>query len=282
MIHCNTCVSVSVGSASSGTKPTRAKSAGSDHSAPATPARTPIKVPTPKKTPAQVKAESAAKKAAEKSKGTPKTKSTPKTTPLQSPAVESKPLPGAKEKKVSPPKEEKVKAENIKTDNVASADEEEPPVSKPNGLASQDEVKISHEQEQEAGSGESLTPGTEALVEALPVPDSSSIDKPTPEIKEAEINMPKNTNDAITQDKDDKPAKDDTPATPSKPDEERSDEPEKTLAQKAAEKPVTGYATEEEYKAALAEKRRLAREAKERELELERQRQVRKRHCHGS
>lgn len=276
---------MSVGSASSGTKPTRAKSAGSDHSAPATPARTPIKVPTPKKTPAQVKAESAAKKAAEKSKGTPKTKSTPKTTPLQSPAVESKPLPGAKEKKVSPPKEEKVKAENVKTDDVVSADETqmvEPPVSKPNNLSSQDEVKESHGREELADPGESQTPATEVLVEASPVPDSFSNDKPKPEVKEAEINMPKNTNDAITQDKDDKPAKDDTPATPSKLDEERSEEPEKTLAQKAAEKPVTGYATEEEYKAALAEKRRLAREAKERELELERQRQVRKHRCHGS
>ena len=46
------------------------------------------------------------------------------------------------------------------------------------------------------------------------------------------------------------------------------------LVQRAAEKPVTGYASEEEYKAALAEKRRQAREAKERELELERQRKV--------
>ncbi|KAK4301832.1 hypothetical protein Pmani_026054 [Petrolisthes manimaculis] len=268
---------LSVGSASSGSKPARAKSAGSDNSAPATPARTPIKVPTPKKTPAQVKAESAAKKAAEKSKGTPKTKSTPKTTPLQSPAVESKPLPGAKEKKVSPPKEEKVKAENKKTDDVASADEtqkEEPPVSKPNGLASQDEVKISTEQEQEAGNedkvveagpGESQTPGTEVLIEAAPVSDTSFIDKPKPEVKEAETNKPKNTDDAVTQDKDDKDIE---------PDKEKSEEPEKTMAQKAAEKPVTGYATEEEYKAALAEKRRLAREAKERELELERQRQL--------
>ncbi|KAK3853424.1 hypothetical protein Pcinc_040036 [Petrolisthes cinctipes] len=277
---------LSVGSASSGSKPARAKSAGSDNSAPATPARTPIKVPTPKKTPAQVKAESAAKKAAEKSKGTPKTKSTPKTTPLQSPAVESKPLPGAKEKKVSPPKEEKVKAENKKTDDVASADEtqkEEPPVSKPNGLVSQDEVKISTEQKQEAGNedkvveagpGESQTPGTEVLIEAAPVSDTSSIDKPKPEVKEAETNKPKNTDDAVTQDKDDKDVEDDTNAIPSKPDKEKSEEPEKTMAQKAAEKPVTGYATEEDYKAALAEKRRLAREAKERELELERQRQL--------
>ena len=40
------------------------------------------------------------------------------------------------------------------------------------------------------------------------------------------------------------------------------------------DRPVTGYATEEEYKAVLAEKRRVAREAKERELELERLRQV--------
>merc|ERR1739842_202043 len=53
--------------------------------------------------------------------------------------------------------------------------------------------------------------------------------------------------------------------------EEKSGEPEKTLAQKAAEKPVTGYASEEDYRAALAEKRRLVREEKERQAELERQ-----------
>ncbi|KAF2367412.1 Microtubule-associated protein 7 family [Trinorchestia longiramus] len=41
----------------------------------------------------------------------------------------------------------------------------------------------------------------------------------------------------------------------------------------AGERPVAGYATEEEYKAVLAEKRRLAREARERELEMERIRQ---------
>merc|ERR1739842_242402 len=53
--------------------------------------------------------------------------------------------------------------------------------------------------------------------------------------------------------------------------EEKSGEPEKTLAQKAAEKPVTGYASEEDYRAALAEKRILVREEKERQAELERQ-----------
>merc|ERR1711874_666295 len=53
--------------------------------------------------------------------------------------------------------------------------------------------------------------------------------------------------------------------------EEKSDENEKSLPQKAAEKPVTGYASEEDYRAALAEKRRLVREEKERQAELERQ-----------
>lgn len=42
----------------------------------------------------------------------------------------------------------------------------------------------------------------------------------------------------------------------------------------ASDKPVTGYATEEEYKAVLAEKRRLAREAREKEIEMERQKEV--------
>ncbi|XP_018024365.1 protein split ends isoform X3 [Hyalella azteca] len=40
------------------------------------------------------------------------------------------------------------------------------------------------------------------------------------------------------------------------------------------DRPVTGYASEEEYKAVLAEKRRLAREAREREIEMERQKQI--------
>lgn len=42
----------------------------------------------------------------------------------------------------------------------------------------------------------------------------------------------------------------------------------------SSDKPVAGYATEEEYKSVLAEKRRLAREAREREQELEKQREV--------
>jgi len=64
-------------------KPSRAKSAGSDRSVPSTPAKTP-RGNTTKRTPAQVKAENAAKKAAECSKASQK---------LQSPSVESKPLP---------------------------------------------------------------------------------------------------------------------------------------------------------------------------------------------
>ena len=45
----------------------------------------------------------------------------------------------------------------------------------------------------------------------------------------------------------------------------------------AGDRPAAGYTSEEEYKAVLAEKRRLAREAKEREAEMERKRLVS--HC---
>ncbi|KAK7071926.1 hypothetical protein SK128_024326 [Halocaridina rubra] len=243
---------VSVGSSSS--KPARAKSAGSDRSAPATPARTPARATTPKKTPSQVKAESAAKKAAEKSKtaATPKVKSQ-KSTPLQSPAVENKSLPGTKEKQATPPKDVKEK-------------EKEKPV---NEKPVEDAAPV---KEPEADKADTFAEVPEPVAEGITQPQSEPAkeeeSKPVKEVAPPE-------EDSVSQ------KEEPIPLTKPEVEEQNSagesavmDDQEKTLAQKAAEKPVTGYATEEEYKAVLAEKRRLAREAKEREQELERQRQL--------
>ncbi|XP_045114325.1 MAP7 domain-containing protein 1-like isoform X3 [Portunus trituberculatus] len=268
---------LSAGSASSFTKPTRAKSAGSERSTPSTPARTPVKVATPKKTPAQVKAESAAKKAVEKSKSTPKAKVTPKTTPLQSPSVESKPLVVAKPKKSSSPREgstvedkdqtEAIKVEDKPADDVAKVEE------KPSTEATKVEEKpLCEEQMIQEEIKPEAKPATEepaAPVEVQAVPPTAEPTAPPAQEKEKK-EVPSESKDATSAPQDTKTEKDNIIQDSA----ETKAEAEKSLAQKASEKPVTGYATEEEYKAALAEKRRQAREAKERELELERQRQL--------
>lgn len=299
---------MSVGSTSSTTKPTRAQSAGSDRSAPATPARTPVKAATPKKTPSQVKAESAAKKAVEKSKTTPRTKLTPKTTPMHSPAVESKPLPETKEKRPSPSKEdktletksrmEKSKVEGI-NDNVSITE-----IKSGADYFGADllvEAGVTDDQQQQPGKdtdapAEPVSEDSQALVKSsveLPsqtkplVEESVIAAGPTVEKTESQDKPLTHTSETLAEDHKledesvnilvslEKVSESITEETSSKPrEDEKNGEQEKTLAQKAAEKPVTGYATEEEYKAALAEKRRLAREAKEREQELERQRKV--------
>ncbi|XP_042240091.1 LOW QUALITY PROTEIN: protein split ends-like [Homarus americanus] len=296
---------LSIGSTSSTSKPTRAKSAGSDRSAPATPARTPVKAATPKKTPSQVKAESAAKKAVEKSKTTPKTKSTPKTTPSQSPAVESKPLPGTKEdkKKIKEDKtlETKLKVQKSKTESINDDSVTEmQSAAKTNGADSQLEAIVVDNLQPEKDIGAQIEPTSEdsqaqvePVVEELAletkklVEESVKPDGPTVEETESQGKQPSQTSETLAQDEKLKDESKDKLVSEEKlsvPDIQESSnklteddkigEPEKTLAQKAAEKPVTGYATEEEYKAALAEKRRIAREAKERELELERQKKL--------
>lgn len=234
-------------------RPTRAKSAGSD-SAPATPAKVP-KSNTSKKTPAQVKAESNARKALEKNKSTPRSRSTPKTTPMQSPAIENKSLPGT---------EHKQKKSHGKTNSGSSKEE------------------LSGNKTEKSKVKESTPVKTEVK--------SNQEVKPELEVKVTEVE-PTKSEDAINiqvQDHDDQAGKENLVASEEKPKSEiveekvdvkpsendKKDDSDKTLAQRAAEKPVTGYATEEEYKAALAEKRRLAREAREREEELKRQKEV--------
>ncbi|XP_050708414.1 uncharacterized protein LOC126992984 isoform X11 [Eriocheir sinensis] len=267
---------VSVGSASSVTKPTRAKSAGSDRSTPSTPARTPVKPATPKKTPAQVKAESAAKKAIEKSKSTPKAKVTPKTTPLQSPSVESKPVVAAKSKKSTSRESSTVenKSETPQVVTEAATVEEKPSTEGEQKAEEKSEPKTEAEI---TPASDSSTPAETQKPEEATVPTTEPTLAPSQEASEKMEVV-----NEIVADKDDPTPqvanveeKSSNDAPESKVDEgEKQDEAEKNLAQKAADKPVTGYATEEEYKAALAEKRRLAREAKEREQELERQRQL--------
>ncbi|XP_050708461.1 uncharacterized protein LOC126992984 isoform X12 [Eriocheir sinensis] len=267
---------LSVGSASSVTKPTRAKSAGSDRSTPSTPARTPVKPATPKKTPAQVKAESAAKKAIEKSKSTPKAKVTPKTTPLQSPSVESKPVVAAKSKKSTSRESSTVenKSETPQVVTEAATVEEKPSTEGEQKAEEKSEPKTEAEI---TPASDSSTPAETQKPEEATVPTTEPTLAPSQEASEKMEVV-----NEIVADKDDPTPqvanveeKSSNDAPESKVDEgEKQDEAEKNLAQKAADKPVTGYATEEEYKAALAEKRRLAREAKEREQELERQRQL--------
>ncbi|XP_069183150.1 MAP7 domain-containing protein 1 isoform X19 [Procambarus clarkii] len=295
---------VSVGATPSTTKPLRAKSAGSDRSTPATPARTPVKTSTPKKTPSQVKAESAAKKAIEKSKTTPKSKPSPKT-PLQSPAVENKSLPGVKEdkKKAKEDKNLEIKSDELnditEDSNINESVGETPPREKMNGADLQLEAVVADVQVQpEKDAGAKI----EHPSEDLQAQDKSPVAAPVSETKQLIEDSVKSVEPSIKE-KEVLEVSADTPSIPvedknvvdespdkvlpeenlsssvieeslDKPVEDNSGDQDKTLAQKAAEKPVTGYATEEEYKAALAEKRRLAREAKERELELERQRQL--------
>ncbi|XP_069183147.1 MAP7 domain-containing protein 1 isoform X15 [Procambarus clarkii] len=295
---------LSVGATPSTTKPLRAKSAGSDRSTPATPARTPVKTSTPKKTPSQVKAESAAKKAIEKSKTTPKSKPSPKT-PLQSPAVENKSLPGVKEdkKKAKEDKNLEIKSDELnditEDSNINESVGETPPREKMNGADLQLEAVVADVQVQpEKDAGAKI----EHPSEDLQAQDKSPVAAPVSETKQLIEDSVKSVEPSIKE-KEVLEVSADTPSIPvedknvvdespdkvlpeenlsssvieeslDKPVEDNSGDQDKTLAQKAAEKPVTGYATEEEYKAALAEKRRLAREAKERELELERQRQL--------
>lgn len=264
---------LSVGSASSiNTKPTRAKSAGSERSAPPTPARTPVKAATPKKTPAQVKAESAAKKAVEKSKSTPKAKVTPKTTPLQSPSVESKPMVIAKPKKSSSPREGSTVEDKGATPQAVNeaVKVEEKPATEEQKEKKEEEVKpeaAKPSTEDSTAPAEAPAPAevqtAPSAAEPAPAPAPGSIPS-----EEKVISETKDTTSApqTTKPEENKLTQDTT--------ETKAGEDEKNTSQKASEKPVTGYATEEEYKAALAEKRRQAREAKERELELERQRQL--------
>ncbi|XP_069984063.1 ensconsin isoform X41 [Penaeus vannamei] len=256
---------VSVGSTSS-TKPARAKSAGSDRSAPATPARTPVKATTPKKTPSQVKAENAAKKAVEKSKSTPKTKTTPKTTPLHSPAVESKPLPGSKEKRASPQKEDKPAEQNNKETKQQKTETDATAEVKPDTADASQEAPVPapvEESQPEKVAEPTAEPAAEPIVN-----DTDAKLQPTEEP------TPTKPQESIAKE----PENNETPKAKEKEGSqenlEKTEESEKTMIKKAADKPVTGYATEEDYKAALAEKRRQAREAKERELELERQKQL--------
>lgn len=256
---------VSVGSTSS-TKPARAKSAGSDRSAPATPARTPVKATTPKKTPSQVKAENAAKKAVEKSKSTPKTKTTPKTTPLHSPAVESKPLPGSKEKRASPQKEDKPAEQNNKETKQQKTETDATAEVKPDTADASQEAPVPapvEESQPEKVAESTAEPAAEPIVN-----DTDAKLQPTEEP------TPTKPQESIAKE----PENNETPKAKEKEGSqenlEKTEESEKTMIKKAADKPVTGYATEEDYKAALAEKRRQAREAKERELELERQKQL--------
>lgn len=256
---------VSVGSTSS-TKPARAKSAGSDRSAPATPARTPVKATTPKKTPSQVKAENAAKKAVEKSKSTPKTKTTPKTTPLHSPAVESKPLPGSKEKRASPQKEDKPAEQNNKETKQQKTETDAAAEVKPDTADASQEAPVPapvEESQPEKVAEPTAEPAAEPIVN-----DTDAKLQPTEEP------TPTKPQESIAKE----PENNETPKAKEKEGSqenlEKTEESEKTMIKKAADKPVTGYATEEDYKAALAEKRRQAREAKERELELERQKQL--------
>ncbi|XP_069984046.1 MAP7 domain-containing protein 1 isoform X25 [Penaeus vannamei] len=256
---------LSVGSTSS-TKPARAKSAGSDRSAPATPARTPVKATTPKKTPSQVKAENAAKKAVEKSKSTPKTKTTPKTTPLHSPAVESKPLPGSKEKRASPQKEDKPAEQNNKETKQQKTETDATAEVKPDTADASQEAPVPapvEESQPEKVAEPTAEPAAEPIVN-----DTDAKLQPTEEP------TPTKPQESIAKE----PENNETPKAKEKEGSqenlEKTEESEKTMIKKAADKPVTGYATEEDYKAALAEKRRQAREAKERELELERQKQL--------
>ncbi|RXG67149.1 hypothetical protein Avbf_05857, partial [Armadillidium vulgare] len=227
-------------------KPSRAKSAGSDRSAPSTPAKTPRSGTTPKRTPAQVKAENAAKKAAERSKLTQKLK----TTPLQSPSVESKPLPS--DEKKTEEKEVEVFFSDHAADNENSEIPEapllqeanEPSVSVSAGeVISQEEIKVEID-----SSKQELVDEVDEPVKQVDEP-VKQVDEPVKQVDESEKTpLPK----------------------PSEVEEDKSQTP----GQRTADKPVTGYASEEQYKAALAEKRRQAREAKERELELERQRKL--------
>ncbi|XP_047481151.1 MAP7 domain-containing protein 2-like isoform X7 [Penaeus chinensis] len=260
---------VSVGSTSS-TKPARAKSAGSDRSAPATPARTPVKATTPKKTPSQVKAENAAKKAVEKSKSTPKTKTTPKTTPLHSPAVESKPLPGSKEKRVSPQKEDKPAEQNNKETKQQLTENDATTEAKPDTADASQEAPVQapvEEKQPEKVVEPTAKPTAEPTAEPI-VNDTDAKLQPTEEL------TPAKPQETVAKE----PENNETPKEKEKEGSqenlEKTEESEKTMIKKATDKPVTGYATEEDYKAALAEKRRQAREAKERELEMERQKQL--------
>ncbi|XP_047481148.1 neurofilament heavy polypeptide-like isoform X4 [Penaeus chinensis] len=260
---------LSVGSTSS-TKPARAKSAGSDRSAPATPARTPVKATTPKKTPSQVKAENAAKKAVEKSKSTPKTKTTPKTTPLHSPAVESKPLPGSKEKRVSPQKEDKPAEQNNKETKQQLTENDATTEAKPDTADASQEAPVQapvEEKQPEKVVEPTAKPTAEPTAEPI-VNDTDAKLQPTEEL------TPAKPQETVAKE----PENNETPKEKEKEGSqenlEKTEESEKTMIKKATDKPVTGYATEEDYKAALAEKRRQAREAKERELEMERQKQL--------
>ncbi|KAB7495792.1 Reticulocyte-binding protein 2-like protein a [Armadillidium nasatum] len=226
-------------------KPSRAKSAGSDRSAPSTPAKAP-RGTTPKRTPAQVKAENAAKKAAERSKLTQKLK----TTPLQSPSVESKPLPS--DEKKTEEKEVEVFFSDHAADNENSEIPQapllqeaiEPSVSvTAEEVISQEEIKVEID-----SSKQELVDEVDEPVKQVDEP-VKQVDEPLKQVDESEKTpLPK----------------------PSEVEEDKSQTP----GQRTADKPVTGYASEEQYKAALAEKRRQAREAKERELELERQRKL--------
>ncbi|CAL4062101.1 unnamed protein product, partial [Meganyctiphanes norvegica] len=251
-------------------KPTRAKSAGSDRSGPTTPARTPNKTATTpsKRTTPQAKTEPSSRKSSDSAsrkvslgnKATPKAKTTPHATPLQSPAVESKPLPGTKDKKPSIGKEPK--SDPVKTDKISQE------------IAKEDtEASVKNEDRKEVED----TPGTDGNCTELIengfqtqsgveseekiqlngiVLDSS--EQPKEELTKTEETI---RNEEELENKSEEEEKGD----------EKMDDIEKTLAQKAAEKPVTGYATEEDYRATLAEKRRLVREEKERQAELERQ-----------
>lgn len=128
------------------------------------------------------------------------------------------------------------------------------------------------EKQEEEVKPEAEKPPTEDSTAATETQAAPSAPEPGPlpsqEEKKEVISESKDATSApqITKTEEDKLTQDTTEA--------KAGEGEKTTVQKASDKPVTGYATEEEYKAALAEKRRQAREAKERELELERQKQV--------
>ncbi|KAK8720504.1 hypothetical protein OTU49_013280 [Cherax quadricarinatus] len=289
---------VSVGASLPSAKPTRAKSVGSDRSAPATPARTPAKT-TPKKTPSQVKAESAAKKAVEKSKTTPKSKPTPKTTPVHSPLVESKPSPGVKDdKKEKDDKAPETKLDVTETkaeidetateksgDKVTAVLEPEAAVTLVQEQPDKDAaVQIEHHEEDlKAQDKPTEVPVSETkqLIDESVKPVEATVEKLEPQPEPVKHTPQVPAEEQIIKDKTPERDLPEEVTSTSVPEdileklvEDTTADQEKTLAQKAAEKPVTGYATEEEYKAALAEKRRLAREAKEREQELERQRQL--------
>ncbi|KAK8720505.1 hypothetical protein OTU49_013280 [Cherax quadricarinatus] len=289
---------LSVGASLPSAKPTRAKSVGSDRSAPATPARTPAKT-TPKKTPSQVKAESAAKKAVEKSKTTPKSKPTPKTTPVHSPLVESKPSPGVKDdKKEKDDKAPETKLDVTETkaeidetateksgDKVTAVLEPEAAVTLVQEQPDKDAaVQIEHHEEDlKAQDKPTEVPVSETkqLIDESVKPVEATVEKLEPQPEPVKHTPQVPAEEQIIKDKTPERDLPEEVTSTSVPEdileklvEDTTADQEKTLAQKAAEKPVTGYATEEEYKAALAEKRRLAREAKEREQELERQRQL--------